>query len=167
MIVLALAGARVPGGFVGDGLQPLILGEQGRALAHQHDVGGALHHGAGGDDRVAKALEGGDGPGPFRRSVHQAGVQLIGAGQIGRGALAGDIEAGILQHDDGGRGDFQGALARVQTRFHGLDHLAHVGDLGVIVAFAPGAGAAVEDEGGHVVFLSLSLSPLSIGRGAL
>jgi hypothetical protein len=30
-----------------------------------------------------------------------------------------------------------------------------VGDLGVIVAFAPGAGAAVEDEGGHVVFLSL------------
>ena len=82
-------------------IQPLIQREQGGALAGQHDVRGAVHHRPCGDDRIAEALQGGDRPGLARRAVHQAGVQLISPGQIGRGPAAGDIEAGILQQHCG------------------------------------------------------------------
>ena len=83
MIVLALTGPGEPGLLVGNGFEPLVKGEQGRALARQHDVGRPVHHRAGGHDRIAEALQGGDGPGLARRAVHQTGVQLIGTRQIG------------------------------------------------------------------------------------
>ncbi|MNS79007.1 hypothetical protein D3C72_1126460 [compost metagenome] len=166
MIVLALAGPGEPGLFVADGLQPLIMGEQGGAFAGQHDVGGAVHHGAGGDDRVAEALQGGHGPGLAARAVHQAGVQLIGPGQVGRGAATGDIEAGVFQHDHGLDRHVHGGGPGVQPRLHRLDHLAHVNHLGVVVALASGAGAAVEDEGGSRHGRLLKVRSASLHRAA-
>ncbi len=168
MIVLALAGAGEPGLFIADRLQALIMGEQGGAFAGQHDVGGAVHDGAGGDDRVAETLQGGHGTGLARSAVHETGVQFIGPRQIGRGAATGDIETRILEHDHGLDGHVDGGGAGVQPCFHRLDHLAHMGDLGVVVALAPGPGAAVEDEGGfgsHDLYLGeASLLALSTGE---
>ncbi len=148
VVVLALARAGEPGGGVLHARQALFRGEAGGAASGQHDVGGAVHHRAGGDDRVAEPLQGGHGPGLAGRAVHQAGVQLIFARQIGRGAAPGDVEAGVFEHDDGLDRHVQRRGAGVQPRLHRLDHLAHVGDLGVVVALAPGPGAAVKDEGG-------------------
>jgi hypothetical protein len=106
-----------------------------------------LHHRAGGQDRALEALQGGHRAGLQCRAVHQAGVQLVFAVGIGRGALAGDVEAAGLQGDHGLDRHVQGVGARRQPVAPGLDQAAHVGDLDTVVMAALGAGAAVQGEG--------------------
>jgi hypothetical protein len=109
-------------------------------------VRGLFHHRPRGQDRALEALQGGDRAGAQGGPVHQAGVQLVFAVGIGRGALAGDVEAAGLQGDHGLDGDVQGGGAGGQAVAGRLDQAAHVGDLDGVVVAALGPRAAVQGE---------------------
>ena len=83
-----------------DLLQPLRRRERRRAFAGQHHVRRRLHHRPRGADRRGEALQRRHRAGAAGWSVHQAGVEFELAGAIGRGAAAGDVEAGRLQRRD-------------------------------------------------------------------
>ncbi len=64
-------------------LEALGLGEKFGPGADEEDVGGDLQDPAGYGDGVGEALDGGDGPGPHRRAVHDGGVHLGHAEEVG------------------------------------------------------------------------------------
>ena len=63
-----------------------LAGEARRALAGEKDMRQALHHRAGDGDRMEEALEGADRAGAQRRPVHDRGVELDLADEIGPAA---------------------------------------------------------------------------------
>ncbi len=108
-----------------------------------------FHHPAGDEDRIGKALQRGHGAGPLLAAVHDRGVELVRAGKIGRGALAGDVEARVLKRRDDLGDDIERALAGLQPLARLGRGFSHVGHFGGIVAARLGAGAAMKSQGNH------------------
>ena len=149
-------GAGEPGVRIGDLGQALRLGEGGRAGAGQQHMRRPLQHGAGNGYRAFETSQRGDRPGPAGGAVHQAGVQFIAAGGVGRGAASGDVEAGSLQLGDHELNGFERRLSGQQPFAARLGEQAHVFDLAAVVDAAAGAGPAMQGEsdafgerGGH------------------
>ena len=114
---------------------------------------------------------------------HNPGLVMVSGSVYGQtGPMAGEPGFGAVGESMGGIRYVSGFPDRPPLRIgisigdaiaalHGVNGallaLHHRNATGGRARFAPGAGAAVEDEGGHVVILSLFGSPLSIGRGAV
>ena len=67
-----------------------------RAHAHNENVIGFFHHSFRNERRILDFLDGADGSGLARRSVHHAGIQLDDAVFIGQAAVAHGIVVGIV-----------------------------------------------------------------------
>ena len=91
------------------------------------------HDSPGCQNRTFEPFQRGHGPGLAGGTVHQAGVELIDPGGVGRGPPTGDVEAGHLEGDHGGDADIEGGVPPGETVAAGLDQSGHVSDLmGVI-----------------------------------
>jgi hypothetical protein len=120
--------------------------------ADEHDVGRALHDGAGERDGMAGALDVGNGSGAEGEAVHDGGVELIGAVGGKDGAASGVEERIVLKKLDGGLDGIERGAAFVEHGGGGGESFA---DSGAVGGFGLGghAGAlhdsraAVEDDG--------------------
>src|SRR6266852_5172309 len=90
-------------------LETFVHGEAARAVADDHDVIGALHHGLGEARDIFDAAHARDGAGAVRGAVHDAGVQLDFALFVGQAAVADGIVVGVVFDDgDGGYDGVEG-----------------------------------------------------------
>ncbi len=79
--------------------------ESARAVADNHDVIGALHHGFSKPRDILDAAHGSDRTGAARRPVHDAGVKLDLAFFVGQTAVADGIIVGVVFDNGDGRND--------------------------------------------------------------
>ncbi len=149
MVGFELAGACKISGFVGQRCKALTAGECASAVSGQHDVRRPFHDGARHLDRIGETAQRRDGAYRAGGAVHQAGVEFVVAGSIGRGALAGDIKPGIFERAHHGGGDIEAAVPGHQPALGVLGDAAHMGDLDRVVAAGLGAGPAMQGKGNH------------------
>ncbi len=121
------------------------------ALAGQHHVVGHFHHLARDQDRVLHPLQRGDRADLVFVGQHHAGIELDKAVEIQHRTGAGVEDRIVFQHHRGRAGRIERGAAGFEdlsSRGHGR---GGAGDGVIVGTRAPGAGAAVNDQGnGHV-----------------
>ena len=110
-------------------------------------------------DRRGETDQGGHRAHLLAGAVHDAGVQLVLAGVVGRRAATGDIEARRFHVGDDLADDVESRGAGLEPIPAAHGQLAHVRALGAIVPAPQGAGAAVQGQCDTPVASSVSSLP--------
>src|SRR5229473_3444666 len=109
-------------------LETFVDREAARAIADNHDVIGALHHGFGEARDVFDAAHARDGAGAVRGAVHDAGVQLDFALFVGEAAVANGVVVGVVFDDgDGGHDGVEGVATFFEDVHAAAERLHSVG----------------------------------------